>query len=58
VCATEAPTLRDAGAGREVACHFPGELAAAGGTVDDQLAQRRLNEAMTPGPIRRTGRRA
>jgi peptide/nickel transport system ATP-binding protein len=56
VCATEAPALRPVGEGREVACHFPGELAAAGMAVDDDLAERRLRHGATLGPVREAGR--
>ena len=55
VCATEAPALRSVGDGREVACHFPGELTAAGIAADDDLAERRLVSGATLGPIRRAG---
>ena len=49
VCAHEAPALREVGNGREVACHFPGELAASGA---GDLASLRLQQRSTLGPVR------
>ena len=51
ICATEKPALRDVGHGREVACHFPGELAL---DRNDDLADQRMRAGSELGPVRRS----
>ncbi|MDJ0336403.1 ABC transporter ATP-binding protein [Salinibacterium sp. G-O1] len=54
VCATEKPELRTVGDGREVACHFPGELLV--GPSEADLAEKRLAAGSELGPVRRVQR--